>query len=138
MRLPLLLIALSAATPAVAQPLPPSQLPPEIASGQVVDQLQPVLRAVAHAFLDLPVGEIQVAVENRAVRPEERNRRVRDLAGVDERQLDREIAEGSDTMKAGTQAIARSLPAISRALNQASDEIARTLNNLPSPTYPRR
>ncbi len=137
MRLPLLVIALGLATPAVAQPMP-SQLPPVIASGQVVDQMQPVLRAVAHAFLDLPVGEIQAAVENRPVRPEDRNRRVRDVAGVDERQIDREIAEGSGTLKAGTQAMARSLPVITRALNEASDEIARAVNNLPSPTYPRR
>jgi len=137
MRLPLLVTALAIAAPAAAQPATPA-LPPEIASGQVVDQLQPVLRAVAHAFLDLPVGEIQAAVENRPVRPEDRHTRIRDVAGVDERQLDREIAEGSGTMKAGTQAIARSLPAITRALDQASSEIARTVNNLPSPTYPRR
>jgi hypothetical protein len=100
--------------------------------------MQPVLRAVAHAFLDLPVGEIQAAVENRPVRPEDRNRRVRDVAGVDERRIDREIAEGSGTLKAGTQAMARTLPVITRALNEASDEIARAVNNLPSPTYPRR
>jgi len=136
MRLPLLPMILGFAAPAAAQDVP--QLPPEIASGQVVDQLQPVLRAMAHAFLDLPVGEIQAAVENRPVRAEDRNRRVRDVAGVNERQLDRQIAEGTGTMKAGTQAIARSLPVITRALNQAGDELARTVNNLPSPTYPRR
>ena len=137
MRFPLLVLALGVAAPAAAQPLPQA-LPPEIASGQVVDQLQPVLRAVAHAFLDLPVGEIQAAVENRPVRPEDHNRRVRDVAGIDERQLDREIARGSGSVKAGTQAISRSLPVITRALSEASDEIARTVNNLPSPAYPRR
>jgi len=137
MRLPLFLIALGVSAPLAAQPAAPPQ-PPEIASGEIVDQMQPVLRAVARAFLDLPVGELEAAVENRPVRAEDRDRRVRDVAGVDERQLDRQIAEGSGTLKAGTQAIARSLPAITRALEQAGDEIARTVNNLPSPTYPRR
>ena len=138
MRLPLFIAALAFAAPAVAQPAPPPQLPPEIASGAFADQLQPVLRAVAHALLDLPVGEIQAAVENRPVMPQDRNRRVRYVAGVDERDLDRQIAQGSGAMKAGAQAIARSLPAITRALNEAGDEIARTVGNLPSPTYPRR
>ena len=137
-RLPLLPGALVVATPVAAQPASVAQLPPEIANGQIVDQLQPVLRAVARAFLDLPIGEIQAAVENRPTHPEDRNKRVRDVAGIDEGEVDRGIAEGSETMKAGAQTVARSLPAISRALDQAGAEIARAVGNLPSPAYPRR
>ena len=58
----LLLPALLIATPALAEPGVPQQLPPEVASGQFVDQLQPVLRAMSKAFLNLPVGEIEAAV----------------------------------------------------------------------------
>ena len=137
MRLPLLIAAIGIATPAAAQPLP-NQLPPEIASGQIIDQLEPVARGLSRALLDLPVGEIEAAVENRPVRPQDRNKRVRDMAGVDQRELDRSIAAGSETLKAGGQALVRALPAITRSLNQVGDELGRVMNNLPSPTYPRR
>jgi len=137
MRLPLLLAAIGIATPAAAQPLP-NQLPPEIASGQIIDQLEPVARGLSRALLDLPVGEIEAAVENRPLRPQDRNKRVRDMAGVDQRELDRSIAAGSETLKAAGQALVRALPAITRSLNQVGDELGRVMNNLPSPTYPRR
>ena len=136
MRLPLLIATVGIATPAAAQPIP--SLPPEIAGGQIVDQLQPVVSALSRALLDLPVGELEAAVENRPVRPEDRNKRVRDVAGIDSRELDRELVEGSETLKAGGQAMVRALPAITRALNQAGEELGRVVNNLPSPTYPRR
>ncbi len=135
----LLLPALLIGTPAAAQtaaPMPP--LPPEVVSGQIVDQLQPVLRALSRAFLNLPVGEIEAAVENRPVTARDRARTVKDATGMSERELDREIAASTGALKAGTQAIARSWPAISRALAQAGEDVERAIANAPSPTYPKR
>lgn len=145
MRLALLIAGLMAAAPAVAQPYPyapppppaPMPLPPEIASGAIVDRAEPMVRALSRAFLDLPVGELQAAVENRPVTPQDRHRRLRDVAGVNERDLDRDIAANGETLKSGARSMARALPVIQRALNQAGEDIARAVDNLPSPTYPR-
>ena len=139
MRLPLIFAALLAASPAAAQnaaPVPP--LPPEVASGQIVDQLQPVLRALSRAVLNLPVGELEAAVENRPVTSRDRSKTVKDATGMSERELDREIAASTGTLKAGTQAVARSWPVISRALDQVGQELDRAVANLPSPAYPKR
>lgn len=135
----LLLPALLIATPALAQtaaPIPP--LPPEVASGQIVDQLQPMLRALSRAFLNLPVGELEAAVENRPVTARDRNKTVKDATGMSERELDGEIAASTGTLKAGTQAMARSWPVISRALSEAGREMEKAIANAPSPVYPKR
>jgi len=137
MRVSLLIAGLLLAAPAVAQPVPYPDAPPEIASGEFVDRAVPVLQALSRAFLDLPVGEVQAAIENRPATRADRNRRVRDVAGVDERDLDQSIAQNSQVLKNGVQSVVRSLPVIQRALNQAGEEVARAVNNLPSPAYPR-
>jgi hypothetical protein len=136
----LLTPALLLAAPAAAQtaPAPTPQLPPEIASGQIVDQLQPVLRSLSHAFLNLPIGEVEAAVENRPVTARDRNKTVKDATGMNERELDREIAASTGTLKAGTQAMARSWPVISRALSQVGEEMEKAIANAPSPVYPKR
>ena len=135
----LLLPALLMATPAAAQtaaPVPP--LPPEVASGQIVDQLQPMLRALSRAFLNLPVGEIEAAMANRPVTARDKNKTVKDATGMSERELDREIVASTGTLKAGTQAMARSWPVISRALSQVGEEMEKAIANAPSPVYPKR
>lgn len=147
MRLPLLIVALGVASPALAQPYDPyappppppgaAQLPPEIASGEFVDRMQPMVRALSHALLDLPVGELQAAVEGRPASPHDRNKRLRDVAGVDERSVDRDIAANGQVLRSGAQSAVRALPVIQRALNDAGAQVARALDNLPSPTYPR-
>jgi hypothetical protein len=133
----LILPALLFATPAAAQTAAPP-LPPEVASGQIVDQLQPMLRALGRAFLSLPVGELEAAAENRPVTPGNRNRTVREATGMNERELDRQIAASTGTLKAGTQAMARSWPVISRALSEAGRELDKAIANAPSPAYPKR
>ncbi|URD59822.1 hypothetical protein M8312_08330 [Sphingomonas sp. KRR8] len=146
MRLPILFATLGIASPALAQPYPyappppppgAAQLPPEIASGEFVDRMQPVVRALSHALLDMPVGELEAAVEGRPVTPYDRRKRLGDVAGVDERQLDREISANGQKVRSGTQSMVRALPVIQRALNEAGDQVARAIDNLPSPAYPR-
>lgn len=129
---PLLLIA----TPAVAQQAP--QLPPEITDGRAIDQLGHVMGAIARVFLDMPVGEIEAAIENRPVTREDQRKTVRSVSGMSERELQQDIAKGTQVAKAGTQAMVRSLPAITRALDQAGREIDRAIANMPSPAYPRQ
>lgn len=130
---PLLLVA----TPAAAQSAPPP-LPPEITDGRAIDRLGTVVGAIARAFLDLPVGELEAAIENRPVTRDDRGKTVRSVSGMSERELQQDIRQGTEVAKAGTQAVVRSLPAITRALDEAGEQIGRAIANMPSPAYPRQ
>jgi hypothetical protein len=140
----LLAIALlaSVAAPALAQqpprPAPPVDLPPEIADGRVIDQLGSMMGALSKAFLNLPVGELEAAVENRPATRADRQRTVRSVTGMSERELDADIEQGKGAVKAGGQAMARALPVIVEALNEAGESIERATANLPQPGYPNR
>jgi hypothetical protein len=50
-----------AATPAAAQPAP--AIPPELSDPAVADKLGNVMQSLSNAFLNLPVGEVQAALE---------------------------------------------------------------------------
>jgi hypothetical protein len=133
------------AAPAGAQPTArptepqrPVEIPPEILDGRTFDQLGTLMGALTKVFLDLPVGEIEAAVENRPVTREDKRRTVRSVTGTDERELTAEIEQSKGAMKAGGQAMARALPVIVESLNKAGQEIERATANLPQPGYPRR
>lgn len=133
------------AVPAAAQtypqpyPLPPTaSLPPDISDGRTLDQLGNMVGALTKAFLDLPVGEVEAAVENRPATRADRAKTVRSVTGTNEHELNQQIEESKVAVKSGGQAIARSLPVIRDALNRAGDEIARATANVPQPGYPRR
>jgi hypothetical protein len=143
----LILVALltSVAAPAAAQaparqPQPghSAELPPEIADGRMLDQVGSMVGALTKAFLDLPVGEIEAAVENRPVTREDRRRTVRSVTGTDERELTAQIEESKGAVRAGGQAVVRTLPVIREALNKAGEEIERATANIPQPGYPRQ
>ncbi|MFC7536519.1 hypothetical protein ACFQPG_03965 [Sphingomonas sp. GCM10030256] len=132
------------AAPAAAQPRaaePPRRdivLPPEIADGRMVDQMGDMVGALTRAFMNLPVGEVEAAIENRPVTRADRMKTVRSESGMSERELQGEIERSKVAMKQGGQAMVRALPVITDALNRAGDEIARAIANMPSPNYPRR
>jgi len=63
---------------------------------------------------------------------------VRSTTGVSERELQQDIRQGTEVAKAGTQAMVRSLPVITRALNEAGEQIGRAIANMPSPAYPKQ
>ncbi len=139
----LLAIALfaSVAAPALAQQQSrpaPVDLPPEIADGRVIDQLGNMMGALSKAFLNLPVGELEAAVENRPATRADRQRTVRSVTGMSERELEADIEQGKGAVKAGGQAMARALPVIVEALNEAGESIERATANLPQPGYPNR
>lgn len=136
--LPLMLVA----APAVAQPRPISeaaQIPPELADPALADKLTRVSGTLAQALMNLPVGEMEAAIEGRTPTPADRNKRVRDEIGPDgERQLMAEVATSGPRMRAMQQALVTSLPAIMGALGQVQDQLERAIANIPDPTYPRR
>jgi hypothetical protein len=117
---------------------PPVELPPEIVDGRMIDQLGNMMGALSKAFLNLPVGELEAAVENRPATRADRQRTVRSVTGMSERELDADIEQSKGAVKAGGQAMARALPVIVEALNEAGESIERATANLPQPGYPRR
>ena len=134
--LPMLLVA----APAMAAPRPAPQIPPELSDPRLADQLGRVAGVLTRSLMNLPVGEMEAAIEGRPVTPADRARTVRDSVGdpyLDQR-IAAEAAQTGRTMQAAGKALAASLPAIMAAIDQARDEIERAAANMPDPSYPRR
>ena len=141
-----LIIALSTlalASPALAAPRhapPPPGIERALNDPAMADQLGRVAGVLTKSLMNLPVGEIEAAIEGRPATPYDRARTVRDEVPdpyLDQR-IAAEAAQSGRTMQAAGRAMVSSLPAIMGALNQAQDAIERAVANLPDPTYPRR
>ena len=137
--LPLLICA----SPALAQDRSTEiKLPRALADPATADKLARTMDGLTKALLDLKVGEVQAAVEGREATPAERNLTVRDLARRDDPNFDRnvrrQIAEAGPKMARGMKALSDALPAITKALDDASRTIDRAAANMPDPTYPKR
>jgi hypothetical protein len=129
------------AAPAVAaaEPKPePIRIPPELTDPQLVDRLADMTEALSRALLELPVGEIEAAVEGRPVTDADRRRTVRDVSRLSERDLQQQIAAARPQLQSAMAAFARALPAMTKALSEAANEIERATANVPQPGYPRR
>ena len=133
--LPLML----AAVPAQAAP-PAPQLPPELTDPAMADKLGRVAGVLTKSLMDLPVGEIEAAIQGRSATPADRARRVRDEVNDPylEQRVAAEAAQSGRKMQAATKALVASLPAIMGALDRVQDEVERAVANIPDPTYPRR
>ncbi len=149
MRLMFLAFSALVASPALAQPLPvlaqpytgvAPVLPPVLTDPAMADQLGRVAGAVTRSLMNLPVGELEAAIEGRPPSRADRARTVRDSIGDPyvEQRIEQQAAASGRTMQAAGQAIARSMPAIMQAVEGARGEIERAIGNLPDPTYPRR
>ena len=146
----LLLLAAAAAPATAALPPPPPApyveapiaMPRELTDPAMADRLGRTAGAMAHAVMNMPVGEMQAAIEGRPATPADRNRRVRDVAGPDGRAMADKVASNSAAtgraMQAAGRAMIGALPAILQAVRGAEAEIERATANLPDPTYPRR
>ncbi len=133
--------ALLAASPALAaQPIPAPVLPPVLTDPAMADQLGRVAGAVTRSLMNLPVGEVEAAIEGRPPTRADRARTVRDSIGDPqvEQRIEQQAAASGRTIQAAGQALANSLPAILGAIDGARDEIERAVGNLPRPNYPRR
>ncbi len=133
---PILLVA----TPSLAAPREVPQLPPEFSDPAMADKLGRVAGVLTRSLMNLPVGEVEAAIEGRPATPADRARTVRD--SVDDPYLEQRIAaeaaQSGRTMQVASKALMASLPTIMGALGQLSRELERATANLPDPTYPQR
>jgi len=138
--LPLILVGM----PAVGQPAPsePPKVPPQLFDPGMADRLAGTMQSLSKALLDLPVGELQAAVEGRQASPAEKKLTVRDLGRRDDPNFDRnfrqQIAQARPAIERGMKAMSAALPAIEKALDDAGRAIDRAAANMPDPTYPKR
>ena len=143
MRPLLILPLLSLATPALAQAYPaPAPIPPQIMDPALPAQLGRMAGALTHAFMSLPVGELEAAIDGRPATPADRRKTVgsetrRDNPYV-EQDIQRDVASSAGAMQSSARAMQRAIPAIQQALGAAAAVIERETANLPSPAYPRR
>ena len=142
--LPLALLA----TPApAAEPQGDSdfQVPAELTDPAMAETLGKMLGSMTKAMMDMPVGEMQAAVEGREPNAADKRRTLRDMAGRDpnlERKIERQVTEAVPRMQAGMKAMASSMPAMMKALEQAAEQMEGTIDraaaNMPTPGYPKR
>ena len=142
MRVTLALVPIAMlASPVAAQaPADSIRIPPELTDPAMADKLGRMMGAVTKSLMDLPIGEMEAAIEGRPATPADKAKRVRDSINDPylEQRIAAEAAQSGRTMQASMKALAAAMPAISRAVNEAAREIERATANLPSPTYPRR
>lgn len=134
-------LALAAVPAVAATPPPPSgqiRIPPELTDPRLAERLNAMTQSLSKAFLDLPIGQIQAAAEGRQPTEADRRRTVRDVAGISDSELQRQIAVNGPKIQAAMQALQRSLPAVSKALSDAQTQVEQAVANMPRPDYPKR
>ncbi|MCY7338502.1 MAG: hypothetical protein LH465_00855 [Sphingomonas bacterium] len=139
--IPTLLIAAPAlAAPGPVKPAAPIAIPPILSDPAMADQLGRVAGVLTKSLMDLPVGEMEAAIEGRPATRADRARTVRDNIGGPEveQQVTAQAAASGRMMQTAGKALIASLPAIMKSLETAREEIERATANLPSPTYPKR
>ena len=138
---PALAQAPAAPAPAPA-PAPPMQIPPQLTDPAMADRLARAMQALSKSFLNLPVGEVQAAIEGRAPTAAERRLTVRDVGRRDNRNFDRDfqrqMANAKPMLEQSMKALAGALPAMMQGLSQAGQALERATANMPDPTYPKR
>lgn len=145
----LLLPLLMTATPALGQapaPPPPSHPPAEMQRAlndpAMADRLANMMQALSKAFLDLPVGEVQAAVEGRPATPAEKKLTVRDLGRRDDpnfdRNIQRQIAQSKPMIRQGMKTLSDTIPVMMKSLEDVQRSLERAAANMPDPTYPKR
>ena len=130
------------ASPAMAQTAAPPpeavQLLPELTDMRWADRLSDTMVAMSKAFLNLPVGEVEAAVEGRQPTASDKRRTLRNETGRSERDVRDQIDAARPAMQAGMKAFAAAIPAMMKGLSEAQREMERATANLPRPDYPKR
>ena len=133
--LPLLL----SATPAFAQAAPPAaQVPRELTDPATADRLANAMQSLSDAFLKLPVGEFQAAMEGRQPTAAERRKTVGSESNLSERELRRQIEDAKPMFQQGMKQLAAALPAMMQGMDELQRSVERAAANMPDPTYPKR
>jgi hypothetical protein len=136
MRAPLLIapLVLLAAPSAAAE----IQVPRELTDPAMADKLSNVMQALSKAFLDMPIGEVEAAVEGREPTAADRRKTVRSETRMSERQIGKQIEAAKPQMRAAMKAMSTALPAMMKGLQEAGRELEKATANMPQPGYPRR
>jgi hypothetical protein len=134
--LPLALLA----SPALAQPAPPSapQIQQVLNDPALADRMANVMQAMSHAFLELPVGEVEAALEGRAPTPADRARTLRTENPNLDRDVQEQVGQARPMIRHSMKAMADALPGMMHGLRQAQKSLERALANMPDPNYPKR
>jgi len=133
-----------AAAPALAQaaPAPSSsdelRIPPELSDPALANRLVDTMQALSRAFLNLPVGEAEAALQGRPATSADKRRTVASESGMTERELKQKIDESRPMMIASQRALMAALPAMMKGLKDAEKEFDRAAANMPHPDYPKR
>ena len=143
MRPHLIVLSLAAmAAPAAAQqtasPADEIRLPPEMSDPRLADRLVDTLQVLSKAFLSVPTGEVEAALEGRPVTPADRKRTVASETGLTERELNRKLDESRPAMHGAQKALMAAIPAMMRGLKDAEKEFEAATANMPQPGYPNR
>ena len=139
MRKALVLLPLTTlAAPAMTAPAPQPQVPPQLSDPAMVDRLANAMQAMSKAFLEMPVGEIQAAVEGRQPTPADRQRTVRDIEPNVDVELQAQMAGARPMIRQSMKALSDALPAMMKSLHEAQKSLERAAANMPDPTYPKR
>ena len=112
----------------------PQELKDPRLSGKLVDAMQ----ALSKAFLDLPVGEVEAAIEGRPVTQADRRRTVASESGMSERELNRKIEASRPAMQGAQKALANAVPVVMRHMSEMGKELDKAAANVPRPDYPKR
>ena len=143
----LAILALVAAPATAAEPATDGgfAIPPEMTDPAMAETVAKMFGSLTKVMMDMPVGEMQAAVEGRAPTAADKVRTVRDMAGRDpqfERKVEAQVAQTVPRMQAGLKAIAGSLPGMMKALEKAAEDMEESLDrataNIPQPGYPKR
>jgi hypothetical protein len=131
--LPLTLLA----APAIAAPQQP-QVPRQLNDPATIDRLTSAMQALSRAMMDMPVGQIQAAVEGRPVTPADRNRKLRDIEPGLDREVAAQMAQAKPRIQASMKALSEAMPAMMQSLHEAKKAFERAEANMPDPNYPKR
>ena len=130
MRALLLTPLLVVASPAFAQSAAyDNVIPRELTDPAMPQQVGRMAGALTRALMNMPIGEVEAAINGRSATPADRNRTIGSTVGGPgmERQVEQQVASSAGTLQNSARALQRAMPAIERATA-----------NLPDPTYPRR
>src|SRR5687768_17581437 len=91
------------ATPAMAEAPAPAkavQLPPELTDMKWADRLSDAMAAMSKVFLDMPVGEVEAAIEGRQATIADKQRTVRTETRLSEGQIRQQVEAARPAMQA--------------------------------------
>ena len=119
-----------------APPAPPA--PPQLNDPATIDRLTNAMQAMSQAFLNMPIGQIQAAVEGRPVTPADRNRTLRDIEPGIDGDVQAQIVQAKPRIQASMKALSEAMPAMMKSLHEAQKSLERAEANLPDPNYPKQ